>query len=85
MADNNFRAHRGRDPLVRDDDNSSGRDAAYNPLAELARLIGQADPVPDYAYPARSERHVCRTGTRIAGRAGHAMGRRARLCRAGGA
>jgi len=54
MADNNFRAHRGRDPLVRDDDDASGRDAAYNPLAELARLIGQADPVPDYG---RGTRH----------------------------
>jgi hypothetical protein len=44
MADNNFRASRGRDSAVGDDDNSPAREAAYDPLAELARLIGQAGP-----------------------------------------
>ncbi len=48
MADNNFRAHRGREVVRRDDADVATRDAAYDPLEELARLIGQADPVPDY-------------------------------------
>ncbi len=40
MADNNFRYDRGRDSPAWDD----SRQAASDPLAELARLIGQADP-----------------------------------------
>jgi hypothetical protein len=39
MADNNFRNDRGRDPPSWDD----SRQAANDPLAELARLIGQGD------------------------------------------
>ncbi len=39
MADNNSRADRGRDPLAWD----NSRQAASDPLAELARLIGQSD------------------------------------------
>jgi hypothetical protein len=43
MADNNFRNDRGRDPPARDD----SRQAASDPLAELARLIGQGDAYPE--------------------------------------
>lgn len=42
MADNSFRSYR-RDPLARDTD-PPRRDGAGDPLAELARLIGQSDP-----------------------------------------
>ncbi len=44
MADNNFRSYRGRDSLAPDDANSPAREGAADPLAELARLIGQTDP-----------------------------------------
>jgi len=44
MADNNFRSSRGRDSLAADDVNSPAREGAADPLAELARLIGQTDP-----------------------------------------
>ena len=47
MADNNFRSDRDRDPLSRDVFQS-------DPLAELARLIGQTDP---YAEPESRPRH----------------------------
>jgi hypothetical protein len=46
MADNTFRSHRGRDPLARDDADPIAGDAPNDPLAELARLIGQSD-TPD--------------------------------------
>jgi hypothetical protein len=42
MPDDNFRAFRSREPLPRDDDQLAGE--ASDPLAELARLIGQTDP-----------------------------------------
>lgn len=42
MADGNFRYDRGRDLPARDD----SRQAASDPLAELARLIGQGDAYP---------------------------------------
>ncbi len=50
MADNNFRYDRGRDFPAWDD----SRQAASDPLAELARLIGQADP---YAEADRRGKH----------------------------
>jgi hypothetical protein len=50
MADNNFRYDRGRDSPAWDD----SRQAASDPLAELARLIGQADP---YAEADRRGKH----------------------------
>ncbi len=44
MADNNFRSYRGRDAGARERA-SADRD---DPLAELARLIGQSEPASDY-------------------------------------
>ncbi len=44
MADNNYRSYRSRDPLARDEVNPTAREGAGDPLAELARLIGQTDP-----------------------------------------
>jgi SPOR domain len=41
MADNSYRSFRSRDTSSRGD---AGRDVADDPLAELARLIGQSDP-----------------------------------------
>ena len=48
MADNNFRAYRSRDGVERDDIDAHVPDAVRDPLAELARLIGQADPDAEY-------------------------------------
>ncbi len=44
MADNNFPSYRGRHSLAPDDVNAPAREDAPDPLAELARLIGQTDP-----------------------------------------
>ena len=41
MADNNFRSYGNRDNRARVE---APRDSASDPLAELARLIGQGDP-----------------------------------------
>lgn len=49
MADNTFRATRNRDPMV----DPTARDVASDPLAELARLIGQSDPVGEVGRNAR--------------------------------
>jgi len=43
MADSNFGSYRSRD-VARDDLDPMAPDAAVDPLAELARLIGQSDP-----------------------------------------
>ncbi len=48
MADNNFRTYRGRDGVARDDIDAHAPDSVRDPLAELARLIGQADPAGEY-------------------------------------
>jgi SPOR domain len=53
MADNNFRSYRRRNPTARDELDPTGRDAGSDPLAELARLIGQSDPNADYDRDAR--------------------------------
>ena len=57
MADNNFRSYRSRDPLA---PGSTGAPAPTrpldDPLAELARLIGQTDPMNDDRYPAAPAR-----------------------------
>ncbi len=48
MADNDFRAYRSRDAVARDDIDAHAPDSVRDPLAELARLIGQADPASEY-------------------------------------
>ncbi len=44
MADNNYRSSRRRDPLPRGESDLDANAAASDPLAELARLIGQGEP-----------------------------------------
>src|SRR6202035_2694148 len=56
MADNNFRPVRSRDTLAREDVNPTS-DAARDPLAELARIIGQSKRVNDFG---RDPRHHSR-------------------------
>jgi len=46
MAENTFRSQRGRDPMRRDDADPIVDEGPNDPLAELARLIGQSD-TPD--------------------------------------
>jgi|SRR5579862_813220 len=53
MADNNFRAYRGRDAVARDEFDANAPDAVRDPLAELARLIGQGDPVNEFGRNSR--------------------------------
>src|ERR1700761_4140295 len=48
MADNNFRAYRSRDGVVGNDVDANVPDSVRDPLAELARLIGQSDPAAEY-------------------------------------
>jgi hypothetical protein len=47
MADNNFRPFRSRDTRAREDVDPTS-DAAHDPLAELARIIGQSNRVNDF-------------------------------------
>jgi len=47
MADNNFRPFRSRDSLTREDVDPTS-DAARDPLAELARIIGQSNRVNNF-------------------------------------
>ena len=54
MADNVFRSYRSRDSIAREDMDSTAGDDAGDPLAELARLIGQSDPRGE----ARHERYA---------------------------
>jgi hypothetical protein len=49
MADNNLRSYRNRDSYGSGDADLGGHDAASDPLVELARLIGQGDPVGDFS------------------------------------
>ncbi len=49
MANDDFRSYRGRDPNAR---GSTARDGASDPLAELARLIGQGDPYAEGGHEA---------------------------------
>ncbi len=58
MADNTYRAFRNRDPMPRGDVSAAVRDAADDPLAELARLIGQSDPAGGYS---RDDRRTSET------------------------
>ena len=57
MADNNFRPFRSRDSLAREDVDPTS-DAARDPLAELARIIGQSNRVSDFD---RAPRHDVET------------------------
>jgi hypothetical protein len=57
MADDNFRSYRSRDPLARDEAYPAPREEASDPLAELARLIGQGDP-----YAESGERETYSSG-----------------------
>lgn len=50
MADNNFRSDRNRDPLAHRSADAAAREAVDDPLAELARLIGQSATVSDDRY-----------------------------------
>jgi hypothetical protein len=52
MADNDYRAYRGRDVVAHDDADGAARDAAYDPLEELARIIGQGGPSAEYGRDA---------------------------------
>jgi hypothetical protein len=47
MADSNFRPFRSRDSLAREDVDPTS-DAARDPLAELARIIGQSNRINDF-------------------------------------
>src|SRR5271154_3345042 len=53
MADNISRTFRSRDPIQRGDSNVGVREAPDDPLAELARLIGQSDPGGEYTQDDR--------------------------------
>jgi hypothetical protein len=48
MADNTFRTSRSRDPIAREDIDPTSRELGDNPLADLARLIGQRDRVNEF-------------------------------------
>ena len=52
MADSNFRPFRSREPLAREDVDPTS-DAARDPLAELARIIGQSDRVNEFGRDPR--------------------------------
>src|SRR3984893_7956335 len=57
MADNNFRPFRSRDTLAREDVDPTS-EAARDPLAELARIIGQSNRVNDFGRdPRHDSRH----------------------------
>jgi SPOR domain len=53
MADNIFRSYRRRDQLTRGEADTAARESAGDPLAELARLIGQSDLNGEFAGNAR--------------------------------
>ena len=53
MTDNNFRPYRSRDPLAPRSADAPARGQIDDPLAELARLIGQSEPMNDYGRDAR--------------------------------
>ncbi len=57
MADDDFRSYR-RDTNARDKIGSTGREGASDPLAELARLIGQGDPYAERGHDAYDPRRA---------------------------
>ena len=69
MADNDFRSYRSHDPLARGDADPVARDVTSDPLAELARLIGQGIPAGEYSGSARQSpadsRHDAPAGPRL--------------------
>src|SRR5271170_5314852 len=58
MADNNFRSYGSRDGRARVE---PPRESASDPLAELARLIGQGDPYAEHGS-SRSQGHAAAPG-----------------------
>ncbi len=54
MADSNFRPFRNRDSIAREDVDPTS-DAARDPLAELARIIGQSNRVNDFDRDPRND------------------------------
>src|ERR1700689_5455603 len=55
MADNDYRAYRSRNIATHDDADVAARDAAYDPLEELARIIGQGGPSAELGRGARQD------------------------------
>jgi SPOR domain len=53
LAENDFRSYRGRQP----ERGGTAAGGGYDPLAELARLIGQSDPYAERQYDAQARRH----------------------------
>ena len=55
MADNDYRAYRSRNITAHDDADVTARDAAYDPLEELARIIGQGGPSAEHGRGVRQD------------------------------
>ena len=53
MADDNFRSNRSRDAMAPRSAGAPARGQVDDPLAELARLIGQSEPASDFGRDAR--------------------------------
>src|SRR6516165_3451699 len=55
MADNTYRPSRSRDPIAGDDADPLAGDISRDPLAELARLIGQGSRPNEFDRSARHD------------------------------
>jgi len=62
MTDNNFRSDRSRDPLAHRRVDAPAHQTVDDPLAELARLIGQSAPMNDDRYSAPSRDYAAPAG-----------------------
>ena len=62
MADNNFRSDRSRNPLAHGSADVPARDTVDDPLAELARLIGQSAPMNDDRHSSPSRDYAAPAG-----------------------
>ncbi len=62
MTDNNFRSDRNRDPLAHRGVDAPAHETVDDPLAELARLIGQSAPMNDDRYAAPSRDYAAPAG-----------------------
>jgi hypothetical protein len=62
MADNNFRSDRSRDPLAHGSADVPARETVDDPLAELARLIGQSAPMNDDRHSSPSRDYAAPAG-----------------------